>query len=111
MRDTSLEDGGADTAGGVKRVLKLNNNTDEHYLNDSAVQNYKNYELPQKAVLSIVFYALDEYPKMIHLNKGWRLCIEEAIEMYWSMHDIEQRFNQIYGNQLSFLKSYISPTP
>lgn len=67
------------------------------YLNDFILNRFKAFELPSKAIVSLIFLILDEYPKLLRLSKEWKASIEEALDSYWTQHDVEQTFVRIYG--------------
>lgn len=66
---------------------------------------------PPEAILQIVFYLLDDFPRLVRLNRTWIRLIKSSIRSHVEKSNLEENFESKYGSKLKLVKSDLSATP
>jgi hypothetical protein len=64
-----------------KKIRDFNENSSE--------SNFRELTLPSTAIVLLIMFNINEYPKMLQLSSGWNFCIQEALDEYCGKYKLE----------------------
>ncbi|CDW81818.1 UNKNOWN [Stylonychia lemnae] len=75
----------------------------------SLIIEHQEYDLPNRIILLLLMFNVDEYPKYLRLSASWFCKVNDSLDEYANI--IENKFIQQYEMYLNFLRSYNNATP